>query len=558
MAVCAPRPEGTSGTQNAVTIDATQQEPISPYVYGLNFPEYIYNYGLNLPEWDKLGLGFTTARLGGNRMTAYNWENNASNAGNDYHNQSDGAMGESNEPGWTDRTFLQAAQAHGAACLITIPTEGYVAADKGPAGDVNLTPNYLGVRFLKSYARKPGGHYAYPPDTSDRAVYQDECVVWIERIAKKDTPVWFALDNEPDTWAGTHSRICLAKPTYASIIANNIDFGGAIKEVAPSALVFGPAHYGWQGIRSFQDASDAHGRFFTDVYLDAMKEAEAKAHHRILDVYDIHYYPEARGDDVRVTENKDSAGLYAARIQSPRSLWDPTYVEKSWITQSNGGKPVRLIADIQERIQKHCPGTKLSITEYNFGGNNHISGTIAQADVLGIFGRYGVFAACNWGMGPNDRAEIAGFRSFLNYDGKGAHFADQGLKVGGEEPEANSVYAALDSKNPQRMTVVVINKTAASRTETVTIKGFVPKSAKAFTIAGADFDHSKSGEASVGSGEVTLTTPPLSVTTVEIGGDGFALGGGGGAGDGAQLPQDHGARGPVDAARGPGRRSVGW
>ena len=40
---------------------------------------------------------------------------------------------------------------------------------------------------------------------------------------------------------------------------------------------------------------------------------------------------------------------------------------------------------------------KIAITEYNYGGNNHISGAIAQADVLGIFGREGVFAANFWG-----------------------------------------------------------------------------------------------------------------------------------------------------------------
>ena len=31
----------------------------------------------------------TINRLGGNRWTAYNWENNASNAGSDYNHQSD-------------------------------------------------------------------------------------------------------------------------------------------------------------------------------------------------------------------------------------------------------------------------------------------------------------------------------------------------------------------------------------------------------------------------------------------------------------------------------------
>lgn len=57
------------------TVD-TQQDvrPISRFVYGVN---------------GALDGGFSNAaltRLGGNRWTAYNWENNASNAGTDYLN----------------------------------------------------------------------------------------------------------------------------------------------------------------------------------------------------------------------------------------------------------------------------------------------------------------------------------------------------------------------------------------------------------------------------------------------------------------------------------------
>ena len=50
--------------------------PISPYVYGIN------------SQKDD-GIGVTVRRMGGNRQTGYNWENNASNAGSDYNHQSD-------------------------------------------------------------------------------------------------------------------------------------------------------------------------------------------------------------------------------------------------------------------------------------------------------------------------------------------------------------------------------------------------------------------------------------------------------------------------------------
>src|SRR5437667_12091357 len=53
--------------------------PISPYIYGIN-------------DKDPADTHTTVRRLGGNRMTGYNWVNNASNAGNDWHHTSDDWM----------------------------------------------------------------------------------------------------------------------------------------------------------------------------------------------------------------------------------------------------------------------------------------------------------------------------------------------------------------------------------------------------------------------------------------------------------------------------------
>ena len=38
-------------------------------------------------------------------------------------------------------------------------------------------------------------------------------------------------------------------------------------------------------------------------------------------------------------------------------------------------------------VANDYPGTKTAITEYNWGGQEHINGALAQADILGIFGR---------------------------------------------------------------------------------------------------------------------------------------------------------------------------
>jgi hypothetical protein len=84
-------------------------------------------------------------------------------------------------------------------------------------------------------------------------------------------------------------------------------------------------------------------------------------------------------------------------MQAPRSFWDPTYIEDSWIGKWKADAAFPLIPKIQASINNQYPGTKLSISEFSFGASNHISNGIATADTLGIFGKQGVYFAAYWG-----------------------------------------------------------------------------------------------------------------------------------------------------------------
>ncbi|HEY0866447.1 MAG TPA: glycoside hydrolase family 44 protein [Fimbriimonas sp.] len=503
-----------------VVIDTSRRTPISPYIYGANYPNnWVYDW---LKEWRDHHDAFTFARIGGNRFTAYNWETNASNAGSDYFHENDDYLAFSNEPGWTIRHLLRAVQDAGAAVLVTVPIQGYVAADKltdlHGDRDVGKTPNYLDVRFHRSYATKPGRVPSYPPDTTDKVVFQDEFVAWVERTKSARTPVWYSLDNEPDWWNHTHARIEPEKTTYRRILDTSVEYARMIKSVAPQTLVFGPANYGWQGMQSFQNAPDADGRNFVDTYLATMREASRKTGRRLLDVYDFHLYPEATGDGVRIIYNQapDKPGTVEARIQAPRSLWDPTYVEESWIPKSLGDRPIMLLPRMKEKIARHYPGTKLSITEYEYGGRNTISGALAQADALGVFGRYGLFAASHWGVDHEEQPVYAAFQSFTNFDRRGSRFGDLGLAVRGENPAENSVYAALDSKNRRRLTIVAINKTSSPMPLSVALGGFPARTVRSFVMKEGAYVTPLPGDASLSKDRVRVVAPPLSVVSIEV------------------------------------------
>jgi hypothetical protein len=484
-------------------VDGSKRAPISPYVYGVNFP-----------KWDKDGWKTPLTRAGGNRLTAYNWETNASNAGSDWQHQNDNLMG-ADLPGEAMRRSVAGAFDHGAAMIMTVPILGYVAADKNGGGDVNKTPDYLHKRFFPSFSKKEGP-FSDPPDLTDGKVYQDEFVAWLEKKfppASGRPPIFYCMDNEPELWASTHARIHPEKVRFDEIVRLNTDYASAVKRVAPKALVFGFVSYGWHGLMTLQDAPDRNGRDFSEFFLQEMSAAEKRAGRRLVDVFDFHWYPEARGGKRRVTDDDASPEVAAARIQSPRSLWDPAYKESSWVANSAGGA-VRLLPRLKEKIDKFYPGTKLAMTEYYYGGGDHISGAIAQADVLGILGREGVFAAALWHLGrTGDRFINAAFAMFRNYDGREGAFGDAGLLVSGGDPSRASLYASVDARN--RAVLVAVNKTDAALPLRVELKD-VPKfksvavyrltAAEARPVAQEDLPSKEPGA-------LNLELPPLSVST---------------------------------------------
>ena len=92
----------------------------------------------------------------------------------------------------------------------------------------------------------------------------------------------------------------------------------------------------------------AHGNIpLIEWYLQQMKAYEVANGKRLLDYVDVHYYPE----NVKL-EPAGNAAKQALRLRSTRSLWDPTYVDESYIAQ-----PVRLISpDARVGRERLLPG----------------------------------------------------------------------------------------------------------------------------------------------------------------------------------------------------------
>ncbi|MBK7857906.1 MAG: endoglucanase A [Archangiaceae bacterium] len=495
-----PGNPGTADVQLTVRSNVGRHS-ISALVYGTNQP------GTN--------TGYTLRRMGGNRLTAFNWENSASNAGVDYMFQNDNRLSSSNTPGAAVTSVLDEARTAHAAALLTVPIVDYVAADKNGGGDVrNSGANYLMTRFKQNRAQK-GAALSTTPDATDAFVNQDEFVAWV-KANHGEVQTLFSLDNEPDLWTSTHPEVHPNGLTYVELVTRSLAYARAIKSVWPEAPVTGFVSYGWAGYVNLQNASDASGKGeFIDYFLDQVKAAEVADGHPLIEYLDLHWYPEAKGGGTRIIGNDTSTAGVAARVQAPRSLWDPTYSETSWVRDFVGG-PIRLLPRLKDKIAAHKPGTKLAFTEWNYGGGNHISGAVAVADVLGIFGRDDVGLATYWKLNGAEPYADAAFAAFRNFDGALGHFGDTALDATSSNAATASIYASVDAANPARTVLVAINKDTASHTAALTLAHPVSYgSLKVYTLtsAGSALTAAAAVQAN-GTNAFLYTLPAMSVSVL--------------------------------------------
>ncbi|MFZ5988339.1 MAG: glycoside hydrolase family 9 protein [Bacillota bacterium] len=442
-----------------VNIDTTlERKPISPYIYGSN---------------QDLNASLTARRIGGNRLTGYNWENNYSSAGKDWLHTSDRwlstiygvPLDQLDTPASVVSAFHDKSIANNVPySIVTLQAAGYVTADgDGPVSELEAAPSarWKEVRFAKN------APFTLTPDTTDDYVYMDEFVNFlVNKYGDASTPTGvkgYSIDNEPGLWSDTHPRIHPEKVTATELLEKSAALAKAVKNVDPYAEIFGPALYGFNAFNTLQDAPDWNAvkgsyEWFIDYYLDNMNRASQLEGKRLLDVLDIHWYPEARGGGARICFGEDPANIETnkARLQAPRSLWDSTYTEDSWIaTYCPWGLP--LLPKVQASIDKYYPGTKLAITEYDYGGGKHVTGGLAEADVLGVFGKQGVYLATYWGDSGNNYT-AAGINLYTNYDGNGSKYGDTAVKCDTSDADLSSAYASIVGEEDGKLHIILINK----------------------------------------------------------------------------------------------------
>lgn len=514
-----------------VSVDLNSyRKPISPYIYGVNSQfrseEYLYN------------ATATSARQGGNRFSGYNWETNYSNAGRDWLHNSDQYLVDFDKeqlaiPGAPALGFArEAAEKNVPYKITTVQMAGYVAADD--AGEVTEEEIAPSARWKEVKATK-GSEFSMTPDTTDDYVYIDEYVNYlVQTLGDSTTETGYQaynLDNEPSLWDATHARMHSADVTCEEIVSKSIEYSSAIKNVDPNAEIFGLALFGLGAYTNFSSAPDwsEHSSdydWFISYYLDEMRKAEEEYDKRLIDVIDIHYYSEAMGQ-CRVTECEDytHTDCIEARLQAPRTLYDSTYIEKSWIGDYEQ-EYLPIFPKVNDSINKYYPGTKLALTEYNFGGGNHVSGAIAQADALGVFAENGIYVSNIWAINSDFSYQLAAINLYTNYDGNGASFGDTLVASETSDVTKATAYAAINGSEESKLNVVLTNKSLTeSQKAVINLDANTSySSAKVYGITDASSDIQLIQTVNnIENNSFTIEVPALSVVQIEINADEYIM-----------------------------------
>ena len=319
-------------------------------------------------------------RMGGNNTSRYNWQQNADNRARDWYFESIPADSGSATAGELGDTFVGNAKSGGAQPMLTFPMIRWVAK-------VGREPQQARELLDRQVRRAGRRRLVLVPRRRQRRAHerQRRHRQRPERRQRPEQPVrssssgrstscsagarpnagglrYYILDNEHSIWHETHRDV---QPTGAKMDEVRdlmIAYAAALKAVDPGAQIVGPEEWGWSGFKfsgydqqygkrnGWSNLPDqpAHGGVW---YMPVPARPAAPGVRpqrgvRLLDVFTLHCYPQS-GE----FSNDVSQQMQLTRNRSTRSLWDPNYVDQTWINDT-----VRLVPRMKEWVNAVLPG----------------------------------------------------------------------------------------------------------------------------------------------------------------------------------------------------------
>jgi hypothetical protein len=513
----------------SIVIDAARgQHPISPLIYGVAFAN---------PASQLTDLNVPVHRSGGNTETRYNWQLNAHNHANDWFFES--LADNSSTPAGSADDFVTSSKANGAQPMLTIPMIGWLpklGPGRARLASYAITNYGLQAQNDWQYFAQAGNGVitntsiqitTNNPNDANFLTNSDFQRAFIQHLTNRwglstnGGVKYYFMDNEHALWNSTHRDVHPIGTTMQEIRDKMFDYSSVVKSLDPNAIVLGPEEWGWPGYlysgldwqwagahndynqAHFPDRSTNGGWDYGPWLLDQFRQREIATGKRFLDYFTFHVYPQ-QGE----FGNDTSTSMQLTRNRSTRQLWDTNYVDPSWINNI-----IKLIPRMKGWVATNYPGTKIGITEYNWGAEGHINGATAQADIYGIFGREGLDLGTRWTTPATGSPTYNAMKMYRNYDGAKHGFGDTSVYLANSvNPDNLSAFAALRASDGA-MTAMVINKQLlAAAVINIGLTNFLPAgTAQVWQLTSANVI-SHLSDTTLAGNTITNFVPPQSIT----------------------------------------------
>ncbi len=501
---------------------AAERKPISPYLYGKNNSlSDDPNKPTSKSDWTRIiDSGVKLLReSSGNNSTKHNWEKNLTSAPDWYNN-----VFVSNwdyEAQQLQKNYPQAQGMWGFPLLGKVAaTNAYNFAD----WDYYISHNNTWAPSRQNLAgggvpNEAGGEHALVEGNSD--LYLED--VTPEQIVDilghwfdpgglgldKDKIIYWCMDNEPEIWSSTHDDV-QPSPTAEEFIYNYVEVAKLAREKYPDIKLVGPATCNeWFWYASWGKTTP---KVWLEYFIKRIAEEQKKSGLRLLDVFDIHFYPgSTKAEEL---------------VQMHRIYFDKNYVwpEANGVHLVNGGWDTSIN---KEYIFERCRvwldkyfgpdhGITFGVTETGIKPDDANIAAVWYASTLGEFTRNEVelFTPWSWKKGMWEVLHL-----FARYH--------QEINVSSVSSKENivSAYSAINSAGDSLSTMLVNRNTKADETVQVSLQHFQIADGDYTVLMLSDLpssetfvSHSKNAlqqsTVAVRNGLFDIVLPPLSVTGV--------------------------------------------
>lgn len=456
--------QGFAQSTIRVDVDLTKGKiPVSPYIYGKNnvLPNTYLSPGGNDEITKAKEAGVRLVRQGGgNNSTKYNWRLKLSSHPDWYNNVY------ANDWDAAAKNMLQ--QLPGVQGMWSFQLLGKAASNSNNNFNdwgYNQSQWWSGVNQNLAGGGKPntsGGSKAATegnPNLYLMTWTADSTVGILDKWFgskglgyDKTKFVYWAMDNEPEIWSGTHDDVMKTQCSAEDFMQAYFKVAKAARAKYPNIRLIGPTPANeWQWYRWGSDGISSDGRklCWLEFFIKRIAEEQKASGIRLLDVLDIHYYP----------GSTDAAKC----VQFHRVFFDRDYdypeangvhtVTGGWDTSINKEYILARCADWLTQYLGANHGVGLAVTESGLASTNANVQAVFYASTLGEFMKNGVeiYTPWSWNVGMWETLHL-----FSRYNQK------YYVQAASQNESLVSAYTTVNS-TADSVTVVLVNRSLSDR-----------------------------------------------------------------------------------------------